>query len=87
MLRRAMQDRLHEPYRAPFIPGFKAVLSAAREAGALGTCLSGAGPSLLAFATAEAEAIKEAMIDTWKREGVAADGFVLDVDPDGVMIE
>ena len=87
VLRRAMQDRLHEPYRAPFIPGFEAVLSAARKTGALGTCLSGAGPSLLAFTITDAETIKEAMVDAWKREGVEADGLVLEVDPDGVMIE
>lgn len=87
MLGKATQDRLHEPYRAPFIPGFEAVLSAARDAGAAGTCLSGAGPSLLAFATDRADHVRQAMVETWHREGVEAGGFVLEIDTDGVVIE
>ena len=87
MLGKATQDRLHEPYRAPFIPGFEAVLSAARDAGASGTCLSGAGPSLLAFATGRADRVRQAMVETWHREGVEAIGLVLEVDTNGVVIE
>jgi homoserine kinase len=45
----AMQDRLHEPYRLPLIPGASAAIAAARSAGAIAVVLSGAGPSLLAF--------------------------------------
>lgn len=48
-LARAMADRLHQPYRAPLIPGLDNALAAARAAGGA-ACLSGAGPSLIAFA-------------------------------------
>lgn len=44
-----MDDRLHQPYRAALIPGFYEVLDAARQAGALGAALSGAGPAVLAL--------------------------------------
>jgi homoserine kinase len=43
-------DRLHEPYRAAIYPQLPAMVEAAREAGALGACLSGAGSTILAFA-------------------------------------
>ncbi len=42
-------DRLHEPYRAAVYPGLPRMVEAARTAGALGACLSGAGSSILAF--------------------------------------
>jgi len=44
------QDRLHEPYRAAVYPQFPALAQAARDAGALGACLSGAGSAVIAFA-------------------------------------
>jgi homoserine kinase len=42
-------DRLHEPYRAAVYPELPALLAAAREAGALGAALSGAGSTVLAL--------------------------------------
>lgn len=48
-LREAMADRLHQPYRAPLFPAGLALVQAALDAGALGACVSGAGPSILAL--------------------------------------
>lgn len=45
----AVDDRLHQPYRLPLIPGAEAALAAARRAGAGAAALSGAGPSIIAF--------------------------------------
>lgn len=42
-------DRLHEPYREQLYPQLPKMVAAAREAGALGACLSGAGSTILAF--------------------------------------
>ncbi|HEX8940805.1 MAG TPA: homoserine kinase [Candidatus Limnocylindrales bacterium] len=42
-------DRLHEPYRAAVYPQLPRLVAAAREAGALGACLSGAGSTVVAF--------------------------------------
>ncbi|WP_054743465.1 homoserine kinase [Cellulosilyticum ruminicola] len=44
----AMQDCLHEPYRAKLIPHMDEILEKAKFYGAKGTFLSGAGPTLLA---------------------------------------
>lgn len=84
-LLRAMEDRLHEPYRAPHVPGFEAVKAAAKGAGALGVCLSGAGPSILAFAddAQDAASIGEAMIAAWKAHRVEAEARVLPMDAEG----
>ncbi|MBW4084701.1 homoserine kinase [Paenibacillus sp. S150] len=47
LIGRAMQDRLHQPYRAPLVPGMEKLLAEATRHGALGIALSGAGPTLL----------------------------------------
>lgn len=47
VLRHAMRDRLHQPYRAALIPGMDIILKNAGDHGALGAVLSGAGPTLL----------------------------------------
>ena len=50
LLRWLTMDRLHEPYRTVAFPELPRLIGAAREAGALGACLSGAGSTILAFA-------------------------------------
>ena len=49
LLSRLTVDRLHEPYRAAVFPQLPAMIAAARDAGAIGACLSGAGSTILAF--------------------------------------
>src|SRR5262245_37464878 len=49
LLGRLTVDRLHEPYRAKVYAPLPRLVEAAREAGALGACLSGAGSTILAF--------------------------------------
>ncbi len=43
----AMDDYLHQPYRAPLFPHLLPIIERARSAGAVGGCLSGAGPTVL----------------------------------------
>ncbi len=43
------QDLFHEPYRLSLISEAKDIRRVAKEAGAFGTCVSGAGPSLLSL--------------------------------------
>ncbi|HET9435266.1 MAG TPA: homoserine kinase [Candidatus Limnocylindrales bacterium] len=49
LLRLVTVDRLHEPYRAAAFPQLPQFVAAARGAGAIGACLSGAGSSIIAF--------------------------------------
>ncbi len=44
-----MHDMLHEPYRARLFPHLDAMKTAARDHGAVGAALSGAGPTVLAL--------------------------------------
>ncbi len=48
-LRVAVQDTLHQPYRAHFIPGMEQVFRLSYELGSYGTYISGAGPSIIAI--------------------------------------
>ncbi len=49
LLRTAMDDRLHQPYRLPLLAGAAELIETAYEHGAAGAALSGAGPSVLAI--------------------------------------
>ncbi|RMG10441.1 MAG: homoserine kinase [Planctomycetota bacterium] len=84
----ALDDRLHEPYRARCIPGFAEVRAAARAAGALGTVLSGSGPTLLVFGedAAHARAAAEAGRAAWAAAGVSADARPLPIDGEGAEV-
>ncbi len=53
LLRIAMQDRIHQPYRAPICPLLPPLLPLAGEHGILGVALSGAGPSVLVIVSGE----------------------------------
>ena len=74
LIARALVDRVAEPHRSPFIPGFDAVRAAGVEAGALGAGLSGSGPSMFALCKtmSEAQAVAAAMADAFT--GVGLDG-------------
>lgn len=87
LLGEAMVDRLHQPYRAPLVPGFEAVCAAATEAGALGVALSGSGPTVIALTRDGHGPVAEAMRDSWSREGVRARVQRLDVDSHGLRVE
>lgn len=76
LLRHAMRDRLHQPYRAPLIPGMEEILRDAADHGALGAVLSGAGPTLLLLAeTGEARSGK---LERYIRQTMANLGIAVD---------
>ncbi len=55
LLAEASGDELHEAYRSVLAPGAAKLVAAARSAGALHASWSGAGPSVLAFVTADTQ--------------------------------
>lgn len=76
LIRHAMKDRLHQPYRAALIPGMTAILERAADFGALGAALSGAGPTLIAFVASDCrdkQALEKFLLDTLKQEGIEAE--------------
>jgi homoserine kinase len=79
-------DHLHQPYRKVLIPGFEEILTAARDAGALGSFLSGAGSCLMAVTMDNIEAISEAMLAMAKKHGLPASVQVLKADNEGAKV-
>jgi homoserine kinase len=53
LLRIAMRDRIHQPYRAPICPLLDRLLPLAGDHGILGSALSGAGPAVLVVVESE----------------------------------
>ncbi len=53
LLRLAMRDRIHQPYRAPITPMLPLLLPLVGESGSLGVALSGAGPAVLVIVEGE----------------------------------
>ncbi|MCH7855666.1 MAG: homoserine kinase [Gemmatimonadetes bacterium] len=89
LIKRALVDRVAEPHRSRFIPGFDAVRSAGLEAGALGAGLSGSGPSMFALCRtmAEAQSAATAMADAFAQVGVeGADTHVSEVGDTGAHV-
>jgi homoserine kinase len=88
LLRVAMQDRLHQPYRSQLVPGLEDVIEAALANGAYGACLSGSGPTILALASeTTASRIAPAMRAAFEAQGVASRSWELDVDLNGAQVE
>ena len=79
----AMEDRFHQPYRAPLVKGMNGVIKAAVAAGASGACLSGSGPTILALAPAAAplETIGQAMKAAFAEHGITSKPMTLSVAP------
>lgn len=70
-LAECMSDRLHQSSRGRLIPGLEQVFQEAMQAGALGTALSGAGPTVLALVDPNrAESVGRAMQRTFLESGV-----------------
>lgn len=60
------KDRFHQPYRSTLVPHLSKVEEAARDSGAVGTALSGAGPTVLCLVEEEkAGQVLECLVTTF----------------------
>lgn len=85
-LREAMTDRLHQPYRLPALP-HTPLLDAAREAGAYGAALSGAGSTLLTICDEQsAPRVAAAMVACAAILGVPGETVPLAIDRRGLSL-
>ena len=85
----AFDDAIHQPYRTKLVPGMQEVFQAAKKEGALGVCLSGAGPCLIAFSTTNKHIennIAVEMVQAFKRNDVQANALILDLDTRGAYV-
>ncbi|MDF2725830.1 MAG: homoserine kinase, partial [Paenibacillus sp.] len=89
MIRHAMKDAIHQPYRAPLIPGMTDILQRAEEHGALGVALSGAGPTLLALVDRKegrGAELERFLLDSLRGHGIEADTMWLKVSAEGATV-
>ncbi|HEX2194513.1 MAG TPA: homoserine kinase [Candidatus Limnocylindria bacterium] len=84
LLRRAMDDRLHQPHRLPRLPGCAALIEDAYAHGAAGAALSGAGPSVLAICASPA--VAHSVEKSWNGFGLPGMATRLRFDPAGARL-
>ncbi|MCO5565315.1 hypothetical protein L7F22_018988 [Adiantum nelumboides] len=85
----AMQDRVHQPYRKHLIPGLPTILASVTPSshpGLLGICLSGAGPTILALATENEQAIAKTITEEFRKESIECSIEYLHVTTEGAQV-
>src|SRR5215211_1790680 len=86
LLWEAMRDRLHQPYRESLVPGLAEALALPRMQGLLGLALSGAGPSIVALADDNEEAIGARIASCFQARGIESTVRILEVDNEGCRV-
>jgi homoserine kinase len=87
LIRESLLDVVIEPQRQVLIPGFAAVKQAALDQGALGASISGAGPTVFAWAEhGDAENVRAAMVAAFAANGLATDSWVSKIDREGARV-
>jgi homoserine kinase len=88
LLGRAIDDRIAEPARAPLLPGFRQAKQAALDAGALGSSISGSGPSAFALVRGPAagERVAAAMSAAYAASGHRSNVTICGIDRIGARV-
>jgi homoserine kinase len=87
MIRDSFNDVIIEPQRHTLIPGFKDVQRGAMSAGALGCSISGAGPTIFAWAEIQqAEAVRGAMVAAFTAHGLKSDCWISSLENYGARV-
>jgi len=86
LLKIAMDDKFHQPYRKKLIPNFDKVIENAYYKGALGASLSGAGSTILALANDNFENIGKSMVEAFEEVNIKSEYKILDIDRKGATL-
>lgn len=87
LIKTAMEDRLHQRYRAKYIPGIDEAFKFALIAGAYGVAVSGAGPSILAISSFKnSKKVAEALKKGFGVKNIKSRSFILDFSNEGAKI-
>ena len=75
-----------EPFRSQLIPGFEDIKKAALGNGALGTGISGSGPSVFSLCKSEATAldVEKAIRETYQNQHIPFEIYVSKINLDGI---
>jgi len=77
LLKEAMEDRIHQPFRKRLIKEFDQVIDNAISTGAYGAALSGAGPTIIAVAEKNEELIAEKMAAPFREHDISCRTYIL----------
>ena len=84
----AADDRLHQRQRSPLFPEAQGLLAGLVERGALASCWSGAGPSLLGICDRDrGAAVRAAAEELMTGAGVGGRALLLEADTRGLTVE
>ena len=88
LMKLALHDKLHQPYREKVIPGMKEIMEAFKhEDGVLGCVLSGAGPSILVISHKyDLDKIKQTVRDIWEGQSIKTDIRTMKIEQKGAII-
>ena len=88
LLSRSMEDKVIEPYRAMLIPKFEQTRQAALKSGALGSGISGSGPSIFALSRGmqTAKKVGEAMAEVYKHLNLEHQLYLSKINTEGIKI-
>jgi homoserine kinase len=87
MIRASLEDVVIEPQRQALIPGFPDVRRASMEAGALGCSISGAGPTMFAWAIeSHAVAVRDAMKAEFAKRNIEVDDWIVGINDVGARV-
>lgn len=88
LMKLALQDRLHQPYRMKLVPGLDKIIDNLKHFdNVLGCVLSGAGSSILIISEKNnVDKIKEVVHDTWADQNIKCNIKTLSVENNGAQI-
>ncbi|MGJ5641034.1 homoserine kinase [Formosa sp. S-31] len=88
LIHRSLHDAIVEPYRSKLIPLYNEVKAAAAESGALGSGISGSGPSVFSLCEGKETALKveEAIKKVYQNTNIAFDTYVSKINAEGMKI-
>ena len=86
LISRSLKDVVVEPFRSQLIPGFESIKKTALAHGALGTGISGSGPSVFSLCKSEASAlgVEKAIRETYKKESIPFEIYVSKINLNGI---
>lgn len=91
LLREAMSDRLHQPFRSRLVPGMEQLLRLENlndewSGSLLGVSISGSGSTAIALADDHYEQIGDWMLETFAAQSTQADWQLVDLDTTGAQV-
>ena len=86
LISRSLKDVVVEPFRSQLIPGFENIKKAAITCGALGTGISGSGPSVFSLCKSKTSAldVEKAIRQTYEKQNIPFEIYVSKINLNGI---